>query len=276
MVREARIQNALASTSIPVAKVLHVESSGETLDVPFYVMEKVIGHVIRGELPDRYAEATDEKFALGNTLIDVLLGLHCVDPASIGLGDFGRTDGYLQRQIHRWIGQWEKSKTVDVPAIDELSAKLKKLIPDSSRSSIVHGDYRLDNCIMSIENPSQMNAVLDWELSSLGDPMVDLALALFYWREPGDRELALIPSATAMPGFPNRAHLTDRYADASDLPLESLWFYEAFARFKFAVITQGVLARSSAGAMAGQEFGDLSEEVKELAEEGLEKFRRKG
>jgi aminoglycoside phosphotransferase (APT) family kinase protein len=276
MAREARIQSALENTSVPVAKVLHVESSGETLGVPFYVMEKVVGHVIRGELPDGYAESTDEKNDLGNTLIDVLLELHTLDPASVGLSNFGRTDGYLQRQIHRWIGQWEKSKTVDVAAIDALSAKLKELIPDYSRSSIVHGDYRLDNCIMSIESSSQMKAVLDWELSSLGDPMVDLALTLFYWREPGDRELALIPSATAKSGFPNRAHLTDRYADASDLPLDNLWFYEAFARFKFAVITQGVLARATAGAMAGQEFGDLSEEVKDLAEEGLAKFRRKG
>jgi aminoglycoside phosphotransferase (APT) family kinase protein len=121
-----------------------------------------------------------------------------------------------------------------------------------------------------------MNAVLDWELSSLGDPLVDLALTLFYWREPGDRELALIPSPTAMPDYPTRAHLINRYAAASDLALDNLWFYDAFARFKFAVITQGVLARATAGAMAGQEFGDLSDEVIELAEEGLEKFRQKG
>lgn len=276
MVREARIQSALANTSIPVAKILYVESNGETLGVPFYLMERVVGHVIRDTLPAGYAESTNEKFALGHTLIDVLLNLHRVDPASIGLGDFGRSDGYLQRQIHRWIGQWERSKTVDVTAIDELSEKLVEFIPESTQSSIVHGDYRLDNCIMSVESPSQMNAVLDWELSSLGDPMVDLALTLFYWREPGDRDLTLIPAATAAPGFPSRSHLTDRYAAASELSLDNLWFYEAFARFKFAVITQGVYVRAAAGAMAGQEFGDLSDEVNEFAEEGLEMFRQKG
>jgi aminoglycoside phosphotransferase (APT) family kinase protein len=275
MVREARIQGALAMTSIPVAKVLYVEDSGETLGAPFYVMERVVGHVIRGELPEGYAESTVEKYSLGNTLIDVLLELHRVDPVSIGLGDFGRPDGYLERQIRRWNSQWEKSKTVDLTALDELSNNLRNFVPKSSKSSIVHGDYRLDNCIMSLADPSHMKAVLDWELSSLGDPMVDLGLTLFYWREPGDRVLALIPSATATSGFPSRADLANRYAIASDLPIDDLWFYEAFARFKFAVITQGVLARADAGAMAGQAFGDLSGEVNDLAEEGLEKFRRK-
>jgi aminoglycoside phosphotransferase (APT) family kinase protein len=276
MLREARVQSALASTPIPVAEVLHVESSGETLGVPYYIMEKVEGHVIRDQLPDGLYETADKKYDLGNALVDVLLLLHSVNPASIGLGDFGRTDGYLERQINRWIGQWEKSKTHDVAAIDELGARLNKFIPDSSRSSIVHGDYRIDNCIMSDGHSPQVKAVLDWELSSLGDPMVDLALMLFYWREPGDRELALIPSVTAMSDFPKRAHLMNRYADATDLPFDNLWFYEAFARFKFAVITQGVLARVTSGAMAGQEFGDLDEEVRELAEEGLERLRRKG
>jgi aminoglycoside phosphotransferase (APT) family kinase protein len=106
--------------------------------------------------------------------------------------------------------------------------------------------------------------------------MVDLALTLFYWREPGDQHLTLIPSPTAAPGFPSRAHLAHRYASATGMHIEDLWFYEAFARFKFAVITQGVLARVANNAMAGQEFGNLDNEVREIAEEGLEKIMRKG
>jgi aminoglycoside phosphotransferase (APT) family kinase protein len=275
MAREARVQKALANTPIPVAKVLHVESNGDILGVPFYVMEKVAGHVIRGQLPEGYADSTEERFALGDALVDVLAELHSVDPTSVGLEDFGRTDGYLERQINRWNGQWERSKIIDVAAIDELNAKLKRSIPKSFRSTLVHGDYRLDNCVMSIESPRQVNAVLDWELSSLGDPMVDLALMLFYWREAGDPELTLIPSATTNSGFPSKAHLRNRYADSSDFPLDDLWFYEAFARFKFAVIMQGVLARAAADSMAGQEFGDLGNEVEELAEEGLAMIARK-
>jgi len=198
-----------------------------------------------------------------------------VDPVSIGLGDFGRADGYLERQISRWSGQWEKSKTFEVAAIDNLIVNLKKSVPKYSRSSLVHGDYRLDNCVMSVDDPSQLNAVLDWELSSLGDPMADLALTLFYWRQPEDRQLTLIPSATATPGFPKRADLANRYSNSSGSNLEDLSFYEAFARFKFAVITQGVLARVATDAMAGQDFGNLSGEVIEIAEDGLEMIKRK-
>jgi len=275
MAREARIQGALASTSIPVAKVLYVDASGEILGVPFYVMEKVSGHVIRDVLPDDYAISVSEKHALGNALIDVLLELHNVDPASIGLGDFGRADGYLERQISRWSDQWQKSKTLEVPAIDELIVNLKNSVPIHSRSSLVHGDYRLDNCVMSVADPSRMNAVLDWELSSLGDPMADLALTLFYWRQPEDHRLALIPSATATHGFSSRADLANRYANSSGSDLEELFFYEAFARFKFAVITQGVLARVATDVMAGQDFGNLNGDVMQIAEEGLEKIKRK-
>jgi aminoglycoside phosphotransferase (APT) family kinase protein len=275
MPREARIQRALANSSIPVAKVLYLDASDDILGFPFYIMERVDGHVIREELPSGYAESAEEKLGLANTLVDVLVDIHSVDPASIGLRNFGKADGYLERQINRWGVQWGKTKTKEVVAIDELSTQLKTLMPTSSRSSIVHGDYRLDNCVMSIENTSLMNAVLDWELSSLGDPMVDLALTLFYWREPGDHRLTLIPSPTASPGFPSRTHLANRYASVSGLPLEDLWFYEAFARFKFAVITQGVLARVANNAMAGQEFGNLDDEVRVIAEEGLEKIMRR-
>lgn len=276
MPREARIQRALAPTPIPVAKVLYVDESDRILGFPFYIMEKVDGHVIREELPCGYAESTEEKFTLANTLIDVLAQIHGVDQSSIGLGDFGKADGYLERQINRWGVQWGRSKTKEVAAIDELSAQLKRFMPPSSRSSIVHGDYRLDNCVMSQESTSRMNAVLDWELSSLGDPMVDLALTLFYWRGPGDHHLTLIPSPTAAPGFPSRAHLAHRYASVTGLHIEDLWFYEAFARFKFAVITQGVLARVENNAMAGQEFGSLDNEVRVIAEEGIEIILRKG
>jgi aminoglycoside phosphotransferase (APT) family kinase protein len=276
MPREARVQRALATTSIPVARVLHLEANDHVLGFPFYIMEKVEGHVIREALPSGYAESVDEKIGLANTLIDILGEIHSVDPLSIGLRNFGRADGYLARQIYRWGNQWRETKTRDVGAIDELSAQLTKFMPTSSRSALVHGDYRLDNCIMSVERSSRIKAVLDWELSSLGDPLVDLALTMFYWREPGDLQLTLIPSPTATPGFPSRSHLANRYANVTGYQLEDLWFYEAFARFKFAVITQGVLARVASDSMAGQEFGNLDDEVTMIAEEGLEKIARKG
>lgn len=276
MGREARIQRALMGTPVPVPAVLLEEAGGDLIGAPFYVMEKVEGHVIRSALPEGYATTEQEKVAMADALVDVLVALHAVDPDAVGLGDYGRPEGFLERQIRRWNGQWEKSKTHDVAAVDELGSRLAKLLPTTQGSSIVHGDYRLDNCLMDLLDPGRVAAVLDWELSTLGDPMTDLGLLLFYWREPGEPEPSLTPAVTRTPGFPGRGHLAQRYVAATGAHLEDLAFYEAFAHFKFAVIAQGIAARVAAGAMAGQQFGDLDAEVARIAEEGLRRLEREG
>jgi aminoglycoside phosphotransferase (APT) family kinase protein len=273
MGREARIQRALEATSVPVPKIVLTEPDADLLGVPFYVMEKVPGHIIRDELPDGYAQTPAEKLALSDALVDVLADLHAVDPEAIGLGDYGRPHGYLERQLRRWNGQWEKSKTHEVAAVDELGAQLAKLQPESQRASIVHGDYRLDNCLMALADPARVAAVLDWELSTLGDPLTDLGLLLFYWREPGEDKPALTPAVTRNPGFPGRGHLVERYARRTGAQLDDMAFYEAFAYFKFAVIAQGIAARVAAGSMAGQDFGDLDQEVTKIAEDGLSRLK---
>ena len=273
MGREARIQRALEGTSVPVPKIVLTEPAADLLGVPFYVMEKVPGHIIRDELPDGYAQTPAEKLALTDALVDVLADLHAVDPEAIGLGDYGRPHGYLERQLRRWNGQWEKSKTHEVAAVDELGAQLVTLRPESQRASIVHGDYRLDNCLMALADPARVAAVLDWELSTLGDPLTDLGLLLFYWREPGEDKPALTPAVTQNPGFPGRSHLAERYARRTGARLDDIAFYEAFAHFKFAVIAQGIAARVAAGSMAGQDFGNLDEEVVKIAEGGLNRLK---
>jgi aminoglycoside phosphotransferase (APT) family kinase protein len=159
-----------------------------------------------------------------------------------------------------------------VRAVDELGGRLARLLPESQRASIVHGDYRLDNCLMALADPSRVTAVLDWELSTLGDPLTDLGLLLFYWREPGEDQPALTPAVTRNPGFPGRAHLAERYAWRTGAQLDGIAFYEAFAHFKFAVIAQGIAARVTAGSMAGQDFGSLDQEVLKIAEEGLSRL----
>jgi aminoglycoside phosphotransferase (APT) family kinase protein len=275
MGREARIQQALAGTSVPVPRVVLREATGELLGVPFYVMEKVAGHVIRDQMPEGYAETPGEKLALANALIDALAELHEVEPKAIGLGDYGRPHGYLERQIRRWNGQWEKTKTHEVAAVDELGGRLARLLPEGQRESIVHGDFRLDNCLMALADPSRVAAVLDWELSTLGDPLTDLGLLLFYWREPGEDERVLTPTVTRNPGFPTRVHLAERYAQLTGSQLDHIAFYEAFAHFKFAVIAQGIASRVAVGAMAGQDFGNLDKEVLKIAEEGLIRLERK-
>lgn len=276
MGREARIQKALAGTAVPVPRIVLEEPTGDLLGVPFYVMEKVPGHVIRAEMPAGYAESTEEKHALSFALVDVLADLHAVDPDAIGLSDYGRPDGFLERQIRRWGGQWEKSKTHEVKAIDELGARLAKRLPAGQRAAIVHGDYRLDNCLMDLTDPGKVSAVIDWELSTLGDPLTDLGLLLFYWREPGEGQLALTPAVTTAPGFPGRVDLAARYVERTGVGLEELAFYEALAHFKFAVIAQGIAARVAADGMAGQDFGDLDAEVLRIAEDGLARLEPEG
>jgi aminoglycoside phosphotransferase (APT) family kinase protein len=276
MVREVRVQRALAHTPVPVAKVIMAEPSGELIGAPFYVMEKVPGYVIRGELPRDYVESPAEGQALADCLIGVLFQLHDIDPELIGLADYGRPLDFMSRQVRRWKEQWKLTTTFEVKAIDELARRLEKTIPPLLRPSVVHGDYRLDNCMMSLEKPYEINAVLDWELSTLGDAISDLGLTLFFWREPHDIPLSLIPSVTSREGFPDRAYLAQRYAAKAGIDLPDMAFYEAFARFKYAIIAQGILVRGLQNAMAGQSFGDLRQEIESVAEEGLLRLIEKG
>jgi aminoglycoside phosphotransferase (APT) family kinase protein len=268
MGREVRVQTALASSGVPVPEIVARDATPELLGVPFYVMRKVAGHVIRDDMPAGYAESARERQGIADALIDALAALHALDPERMALGDFGRPKGFLGRQLRRWRGQWEASRTAEVPAVDTLIRELATRLPHSPRPAIVHGDYRLDNCLMDPTDPGRVAAVLDWEMSTLGDPLTDLGLMLFYWRETGEQQHSLAPTVTVLPGFPGREYLVRGYADATGIDTTDIGFYEAFAHFKFAVIAQGIAARVAAGSMAGQDFGDLSEEIVRIADAG--------
>jgi aminoglycoside phosphotransferase (APT) family kinase protein len=273
MGREARIQRALQGTDVPVAEVV-LEDAGDLLGVPFYVMERVEGHVIRERLPSDYASTTADRHAMAYGLIDVLAGLHAIDPLDTGLADYGRHSGYVERQLATWSRQWQASRTRSVPDIEALAARLRETMPVTSNLGIVHGDYRLDNCVMDTLRPGRMRAVLDWELSTLGDPLSDLGSMMLFWREPGETHTSLTPGVSDQRGFPSRAELAERYAALTGFDLAGLAFYEALAHFRFAVIVQGVAARAAAGAMGGQTFGDLHAEVAALAATGLRLLRQ--
>lgn len=268
MGREAKVQRALADSAVPVAKIV-LSDDGDLLGLPCYVMERVPGHIIRGELPPGYADDAAGREAMSWAFVEVLADLHAVDYEAVGLGDYGRPAGFLERQVRRWTGQWEASRTHDVADVDELAKRLASAIPAQQRNSIAHGDYRFDNVVFAPENPGRIGAVLDWELSTLGDPLADLGLLMLFWAEPGEQFPALIPGVTNQEGFPTRAQMLERYATRSGVDLSDLNPYIAFAHFKFAVIAQGVVARSAAGAMGGQDFGNLDEEIRNLAATGL-------
>jgi aminoglycoside phosphotransferase (APT) family kinase protein len=268
MGREVRVQTALASSAIPVPEIVAQDATSDLLGVPFYVMRKVAGHVIRDEMPAGYAGSARERRAIADALIDTLAELHAVEPDRVGLSDFGRPVGFLDRQLRRWRSQWEASRTAEVPAIDALGHELEKSLPRSPRHAIVHGDFRLDNCLMHPTDVNRVAGVLDWEMSTLGDPLTDLGLLLFYWRQTGEQQISLAPTATVLPGFPDREYLVHRYADVTNIDPTGIGFYEAFAHFKFAVIAQGIAARVAAGSMAGQDFGDLSEEILRIVDAG--------
>jgi aminoglycoside phosphotransferase (APT) family kinase protein len=269
MGREARVQRGLAGTGVPVAHVV-LADEGELIGVRCYVMEKVEGHVIRGELPPGYATTLVERARMGHAFADTLAALHAVDPEAVGLGDYGRPEGFMARQVRRWTSQWEASRTHEVPEIDELGRRLAASVPTQQRATIVHGDFRLDNVVCDADNAGLINAVLDWELSTLGDPLTDVGLLMLFWRHEGEPEMSLIPGVTHLPGFPDRDAMLTRYAAASGADLSDMAFYQAFAHFKFAVIAQGVAARSSAGAMGGQDFGNLDSQILRLGQTGLD------
>lgn len=269
MGREARIQLGLASTDVPVAGIVLNETTGEDLGVPYYVMEKVVGHVIRDELPPGYAESDDDKAAMADAQIDAMVALHAVDQDAVGLGDLGRPEGYLERQLRRWLGQSEKaSASVRADRLPELAARLGRDLPTSPSSRIIHGDYRMDNCVVDADDPGRIKAILDWELSTLGDPVADLAQTVLYWGDPDGPEVPLIPSLTTGPGWPGPQRLLDRYCSATGTDPAHMPWYLAFATFKFAAIAQGVATRSEAGDMAGQDFGDIGPQIRELVEYG--------
>ena len=268
MAREYTVITALGSTDVPVPRTLHLCEDTAVLGAPFYVMERVVGVHVVGELPAGYAEAPEQRRAIGEALVDVLADLHGVDYEKVGLGEFGRPEGFMARQVRRWTKQWDATRDRDRPGLDALAARLAETVPQTQRNAVVHGDYRLDNCLLDPEVPGRIRAVLDWEMSTLGDPLADLAMLLVYWPEAGEDLPATQSSVTALPGFPTRAEVVARYAERTGLDLSPLPWYVGFAYFKFAAIVAGIVARSAAGAMEGKDTSGYADRIDPCVELG--------
>jgi len=256
MAREYRLISALHGTKIPVARPVTFCSDTGIIGAPFYVMEYVDGLVVRTK--DQAAIIAPEQARLvSDRLAEMLAAIHQLDVAAAGLGDFGRPDGYLRRQLSRWQRQWELSASRDVPGYAELVARLEAGLPETSEGTLVHGDFRLDNVLLAIGADPRITAVVDWEMATLGDPLADLALTLVYWADPEDTEWVDVQvgaTATSGPGFLTRAEFAASYAARTGRDVSGIGYYMAFGCFKLAVVLEGINARFLQRKTVGEGF----------------------
>jgi aminoglycoside phosphotransferase (APT) family kinase protein len=249
MSREHRIIAALADTAVPVPPLIGLCEDPAVNGAPFYVMGFVDGLILR-DVAVAQQLGVAERAAAAESLIETLTAIHSVDVDAVGLGDLGRREDYLARQLKRWYGQFESSKLREIPVVDEVHAELVKRMPPQRESTIVHGDFRLDNCLVGPDG--HVRAVLDWELCTLGDPLADVGLMIVYMPDAAESERRGMPSATALDGFPSHQGLLDRYAEVSGRDLSDIGYYVAFGYWKLACIMEGVYARYVGGAMGNQ------------------------
>lgn len=276
MAREHRIISAIGRTEVPVPPALGLCEDEEVNDAPFYVMGYVEGHVLEDEVSTAKLFTEEERDRIGRSVIQVLADLHRLDPDEIGLGGLGRKEAYLARQLKRWQTQWEKSKTRELAAMEEVHEALQTRMPEQIGACIVHGDYRLGNMLIGRE--ARMAALLDWELCTLGDPMADVGYVMNSWAQPGEESATMRAAAmapTLAGGFPNREAFLDRYVELTGRDVGQVDYYRAFQYWRLAAIIEGVLARYQKGVMGNPaNIEAFRWQVDSLAEEALSLVRR--
>jgi aminoglycoside phosphotransferase (APT) family kinase protein len=273
--REFRVMAALAGTAVPVPAMVSFCADDSVLGVPFYVMERVDGTVLRARAQVMALDET-QRAGLGTALVDTLADLHDVDYEAVGLGCLGRPDGYLQRQVERWAEQYRQIKARELPHIGHIVATLRATLPASGPASVVHGDYRLDNVIVERVGPPRIAAVLDWEMATLGDALADLATLVMFWDEPGRPYNPITAGLTAFAGFPSVADVIDRYVVRRELTVDDIDWYLVFSEFKLAVILEQIHARHAAGETIGDGFDAIGDMVPVLLDSAAEKIARSG
>lgn len=263
--REYRVMKALhdAGSDVPVPQPLSLCTDQAVIGADFYLMATVPGLVIRTELPQ---VLDGERAAMSQALVDTLVSLQRVDYRSIGLEGFGKPEGYLARQMERMRQLWALAKFRDIPEIDEVGAWLEANIPSARAPAIVHGDFKLDNVIFADRAPAKLLAVVDWEMSTIGDPLADVGWMLYFWRDPGDEWFGLaVASVTDKEGFLRRADLLERYASTTGSDVSTVNWYAALAGWKIAIIMEGSYRRFLAGVTDHPTFAMLEQGVPVLA-----------
>ncbi|MFH8384174.1 phosphotransferase family protein [Kitasatospora sp. NPDC018058] len=265
MGREYRVMSALRGTGVPVPRMLLIDQSEDVLGASWCLMEHVAGAAHRDV--HTLAELGEDRVrALGRRLVETLATLHRIDAATVGLADFGHPDGYLERQLRRWSKQLAASRSRDLPELDRLHALLVERLPTSPATALVHGDYRLDNVL--VDDNDTITAVLDWEMSTLGDPLTDIGLLVMYTELAGVGG-GIIPSAMTAPGFPKPDEIVSLYAELTGRQAADLDWYVAFASFKLAAVAEGIHFRFQQGRTLGAGFERAGEMAPILARHGL-------
>jgi aminoglycoside phosphotransferase (APT) family kinase protein len=250
----------------PRAYVLCEDES--VIGAPFFVMERRHGIVVRGVIPEVFGGGRDEAAnrALSRVVVDVLAEFHAVDPGPIGLGDIGRPEGFLQRQVDGWSGRFERARTEEVPIAEEVRRWLLDNLPESPAPTLLHNDWRLDNMAVAEDDPSRCVAVYDWDMCTLGDPLCDLGTVLGVWDDPEDRSTAGAAMPTHAPGFMGRKEAAARYGEVSGRDLSTVDYYVVFGTFKMAVVLQQIYFRFAKGQTRDERFAGMAQGAKRLFE----------
>lgn len=267
MAREWAVTSGLQGSAVPVAGTVAFCEDPSVMGAPFTVVEHLSGQVVR--LSREVDELTDQQVQeCSDELVRVLVALHAVDQDAVGLGSFGKPDGYVRRQVATWRRQWGHVQTRELPELDRLHAALEARVPERSAASIVHGDYRIDNVILAADDPGRVLAVVDWEMATLGDPISDLATMCVY-KLPFFNAIHGNDTAATNPRWPATEAMVEAYASASGRDLGDWDFYLALACFKIAVIAEGILYRSQQGAEGGGDVSAIASVVPQFVDEGL-------
>jgi aminoglycoside phosphotransferase (APT) family kinase protein len=249
MGREYRVLSVLYRGFPPAPRAYVYCEDKALIGVPFFVMERRHGVVVRRDVPEAFGGGRDpvQTRRLSEVLIDTLADFHAVDYRAVGLETLGKPDGFLGRQVKGWTGRWERAKTKDVPAADAVVHWLETRMPATPEATLVHNDWRLDNMAVAADDPGRAVAVYDWDMCTLGDPLTDLGTLLSSWNEPGEPYEFLSPMPSRSPGFMTRAEAVARYGRRSGRDVSSMPYYYVFGLFKMAVVVQQLYYRFHLG-----------------------------
>lgn len=276
--REHRVLSALAGVFPPAPRVYHLCQDPSIIGAPFFVMERRRGVVIRRHMPPELGDAPDTCRRVSEALVDTLADLHAIDYHAVGLGDLGKPERFVERQVRGWAERWQRAKTREMPEIEQIEKWLLERIPPSPPPTILHNDYKLDNTMYDAGDPSRIVAIFDWEMCTTGDPLVDLGTLLGYWVEEGDPPVLTgsLTAPTTLPGFLKRSEIVERYGRKTGRDLSHVAFYQVFAYYKTAVVVEQIYVRYVRGQTKDERFAAIGAGVPLLVDAARELAAKSG